>query len=366
MISWARPDFGEEEKKAAVDVINTGWVTQGKVTKKFEEELKQYTSAKNVTVVNNGTAALITALIAHGIGKGDEVIVPSLTFIASVNSIIAVGATPILADSDPKIWNTTPNLVKEKITDKTKAVMPVDVAGMPIDIENFEKLARDENIVIIEDAAASIGGEYKGRKMGGFEHTSIFSFHIAKSLQTIEGGCILTNSDEIAKKCSSIRNHGMSAPYDAKLNLHYDYVNYGLNFRITDIQSAIGLVQLKKINNQIEHRNNLVKIYKEELSREFDFQEIPSYVTKHPCLFFGIMTEANKRDELAKYLIKNDVDIRVCWLPAHLQRYHKKLFKGVSLPGAEEVGNRSIELPLGGCTEEEIKEVIQIIKKWEK
>ncbi len=365
-IPWSRPTFGEEEKKAAIDVINTGWVTQGKITGQFEKEIEQYTSAKHVAVVNSGTAALITALLAQGIGKGDEVIVPSLTFIASVNSILSVGATPILVDNDPKLWNTTPNLVKEKITDKTKAIMPVDVAGMPIDVDGFEKLARDENIVLIEDAAAAIGGEYNGKRIGRFEHTSIFSFHIAKSLQTIEGGCILTNSDEIAKKCRSIRNHGMGVPYNSKVNIHYDYANYGLNFRITDIQSAIGLVQIKRIDNQIENRNNLVKIYKEGLNSDFDFQEVPSYVTKHPYLFFGVMTEAKKRDELANYLVNNGVDFRVCWLPTHLQRYHKKLFKGVSLPCAEEVGNRAIELPLGGCTEEEVIEVIRIIKKWKK
>lgn len=364
MIPWAKPDFGDEEKRAAIDVVNSGWVTQGKITKQFEEELEGYTQAKDVTVVNNGTAALICALLAHGIGSGDEVIVPSLTFIASVNSIIAVGAKPVLVDSDPRIWNTIPELVREKITDKTKAIMPVDVAGMPIDVEGFEKLAKDENVILIEDAAAAIGSGYKDKKMGGFNHTSIFSFHIAKSLQTIEGGCVLTPFDEIGEKCKSIRNHGMSAPYNSKVNLHYDYVDFGLNFRITDIQSAIGLVQLKKIDKQIEERNKLVKLYKEELGGEFGFQEVPGYVTKHPYLFFGIMTDVKKRDELAKYLVRNGVDIRICWLPAHLQAYHKQLFKGVSLPGAEEVGNRAIELPLGGCTEDEVQEVIKIIKKW--
>ncbi|MCK5282728.1 MAG: DegT/DnrJ/EryC1/StrS family aminotransferase [Nanoarchaeota archaeon] len=365
-ISWTKPDFGEDEKKAAIEVVNTGWVTQGKVTKRFEEGIEEYTSAKDVTVVNNGTAALITAMLAHGIGKGDEVIVPSLTFIASINSIISIGATPVLIDSDPKIWNTTPDLAREKITPKTKAIMPVDVGGMPIDIEGFEKLAKEEGVVLIEDAAAAPGGEYKGKKMGGFDHTSTFSFHIAKSLQTIEGGCVLTNSDEIGEKCKSIRNHGMSAPYSAKINLHYDYVNYGLNFRITDIQSAIGLVQLSKVDKQVEHRNKLVRMYKEGLDGEFEFQTVPDYVTKHPYLFFGIMADADKRDSLAKCLVNNGADIRVCWLPAHLQAYHKSLFKGLFLSGAEEVGNRSIELPLGGCTEEEVNDVVKLIKGWVK
>ena len=364
MIPWARPDFGEEEKKAAIEIVNSGWVTQGKVTEKFEEELELYTLAKDVTVVNSGTSALICALLAHGIGPGDEVIVPSLTFIASINSIISVGAKPVLVDSDPRIWNTTPELVREKMTNRAKAIMPVDVAGMPIDVEGFEKLAKDKNVILIEDAAAAIGSEYKGKKIGGFNYTSIFSFHIAKSLQAIEGGCVLTPFDEIGEKCKSIRNHGMSAPYNPKINLHYDYVDFGLNFRITDIQSAIGLTQLRKVDKQIERRNKLVELYKEGLGGEFGFQEVPSYVTKHPYLFFGIMADAKRRDELAKYLVKNGVDIRICWLPAHKQAYHKQLFKGVELPGAEEVGSRAIELPLGGCTEAEVQGVIKIIKKW--
>jgi perosamine synthetase len=361
-IPWTRPDFGEEEKKAAIDVIKSGWVTQGKITKKFEEELENYIGAKDVTVVNNGTTALMTALLAHNIKKGDEVIVPPLTFVATVNTVLAMGATPVLADSDPELWNTTPELVEEKITDKTKAIMPVDVGGMSIDVDGFEKLAKDNDITLIEDAAAAPGGEYKGKKSGSFNHTSTFSFHIAKSIQTIEGGCVLTPDEEFGEKCKSIRNHGMSAPYNAKLNLHYDYINLGLNFRITDVQSAIGLAQLKKVDKQVEHRNNLVKIYKEELA-DFDFQKVPSYVTKHPYLFFGIMLK--DRDSLAKYLIKNDIDIRICWLPAHMQSYHKNIFN-VSLPGAEKIANTALELPLGGCTEEEVSEVIKAIKKWSK
>jgi dTDP-4-amino-4,6-dideoxygalactose transaminase len=365
MIPWTRPDFREAEKNAAMEVVKSGWVTQGKVTKKFEDALASYTNASDVTVVNNGTAALITALIAEGIGKNDEVLVPSLTFIASINSIYAVGAKPVLVDSDPNLWNTTPEIMQQYLTENTKAIMPVDVAGMPIDIDGFEKFARDNNIKLIEDAAAAIGGEYKGTKMGGFNHISTFSFHIAKSLQTIEGGCVLTPDKEKGITCKSIRNHGMSAPYNSSKNLNYDYSNYGLNFRITDIQSAIGLVQMEKIDNQVNHRNNLVKLYKEELDSYFSFQKVPNYVTKHPYLFFGLMVEKN-RDDLAHYLVKNGVDIRICWLPAHLQSYHKNIFKNNSLPGAEKVGDSSIELPLGGCNIEEVTEVIKVIKNWVK
>ncbi|HII17025.1 TPA: DegT/DnrJ/EryC1/StrS aminotransferase family protein [Candidatus Woesearchaeota archaeon] len=363
-VPWARPDFGNAEKQAAIEVIKSGWVTQGKVTEEFEKGLSEYTGAKHVVCVSTGTAALTTALLAHGIGAGDEVLVPSLTFIASINSVFSVGATPILVDSDPGMWNTTPELMQEHLSDATKAIMPVDVAGMPVDVDSFERFAQEHDLALIEDAAAAIGGAYKGKPMGYFDHTSTFSFHIAKSLQTIEGGCVLTPSAEIAKRCKSIRNHGMSAPYNSKENLHYDYARYGLNFRITDIQSAIGLAQLKKVDSQVAHRNRLVALYKEALGGDYGFQEVPSYVSMHPYLFFGIMVQDTNRDSLAKFLIKHDIDIRICWLPAHRQPYHRTLFRDVSLPGADEVGNKSIELPLGGCSEEEVNHVIKVIRQF--
>jgi len=364
-IPWSIPSFDEEEKNAAIKVIKSGWVTQGKVTEQFEKALQDYTGAKHAVVVNNGTAALIAAMLAHGIGPGDEVIVPSLTFIASINTIWTVGATPVLCDSDPQQWDTTPELMEEHITKKTKAIMPVDIAGMPINAQGFEELAEKHNLILVEDAASVIGGEFKEKKMGSFNHTSTFSFHMAKSLSTIEGGAVLTPDAEIAKKIKIIRNHGMSAAYNSKINLNYDYVDYGLNFRITDIQSAVGIEQLKKLDKTIGHRTRLVNMYKESFGDRFEYQYIPDYVTRHPNMFFGIKVKDNKRDEFARFLIKNGVDIRICWLPAHKQPYHSKIFKGLSLPGADDVGSRSIELPLGNnITEEHVKTVIEAVNKW--
>jgi len=365
-ISWSPPDFGEDEKEAAIAVINSGWITQGKETEAFERELESYTGAKHAVVVNNGTSALIASLLAHNIGPGDEVIVPSLTFIATVNSVIAVGAKPVLADSDINTWNLTPELAEKKITKKTRAVIPVDAGGMPVDIGGFTALAKKHSLILIEDAAEALGSRYKGESIGSFGHTSIVSFHIAKSVATAEGGAILTNDGEIAAKLRRIRNHGMSAPYNASKNIHYDYVDFGLNFRITDIQSAIGRSQLKKLDTLIQKRKKIVDYYKSELKEYVKFQSIPDYVTLHPYLFFGITAkDEQERNALAKHLLENGVDIRICWLPAHKQPYHSKLFPNENLPNSEALSKTQITLPLGnGLPMEQAEYVAKTVKSF--
>ena len=354
-VSWSPPAIGEEEKKAAIAVVNSGWMTQGKKTEEFEKKLADYIGCKHAVVVNSGTSALITAMIAHGIGRGDEVLVPTLTFIASVNAISAVGATPVLVDSDLETFNTTPELMKEKITGKTKAIMPVDVAGMPIDIDSFKDFAEDNDLILVEDAAEAVGAKYKHKKIGSFDHTSILSFHMAKLMSTIEGGCLTTNDDAVAEKCKMIRNHGMQG--------RYDYAVFGLNSRITDIQSAIGLEQLKKLDRHLELRNKLAKQYMDGLKGLVEFQQIPDYVTLHPWMIFGVLTEAKKRDAINKLLNDNGIGTRICWLPAHKQAYHSKLFKG-SYPNAEQIASRIINPPMGNAlAKEDVDYVIEKFKE---
>jgi len=338
-VPWSPPDMGESEKKAAIEVINSGWITQGKITEALEKELAGKIGCKHCVVVNNGTSALITALLAHGIGPGDEVIVPALTFIATINSVIAVGAKPVLADSDIETFNTTPEIVKQRITEKTKAIMPVDVAGMPVDIDGFKKLAEENNLVLIEDAAEAIGAGYKGRNIGSFGHTSIFSFHMAKLCAGGEGGCISTDDDAFAEKCRMICNHGMKG--------RYEYLSFGLNFRITDIQSAIIREQLKKLDHYVKSRNGFADIYKKNLKNAV-FQKIPSYVDAHPWMIFGVLVDKDKRDAIIKKLNENGIGTRICWPAPHKQGYHTGLFSG-SYPNCEEISSRIINLPMGNA-----------------
>lgn len=356
-ISWAEPSIEKEEHSAINDVLNSQWLTQGPITEKLERNICKFVGSKYAVVTNNGTSSLICSLLAHEIGPGDEVIVPSFTFVATVNSILAIGAKPILVDCNPKTFNTEINYVKKKITKKTKAIMPVDVSGMPIDVNAFQDLAKENNLLLIQDSAESIGAEYKNKKIGSFGHSTIFSFHMAKVVSGIEGGCIVTNDKNIANKTKLIRSHGDSSQYLHKM--------FGLNFRISDLHSAIILEQLKKINRFIRHREKLAKKYKDELNH-FEFQEIPNFVSRHPFMLFGLLTPKKHRNSLNQYLQKSGIETRICWLPIHKQPYHSKIFN-IKLKNSEEVYSKILNLPMGnGLTEKNCQIVIDTIKKWKR
>lgn len=365
LMPWSKPDFEEKEKDAARRVIKTGWLTQGKETEKFESELANYLGVKYVIAVNSGTSALIAALLAHGVGPGDEVIVPSFTFIASVNSIIAVGAKPVLVDCDINTWDIRPEIVEKYITKKTKAIMPVDVAGMPIDVDGFRNLSRKYGIPLIEDAAQAIGAAYKGRKIGGFGHTTIFSFHMAKLVTTVEGGCVAVNNQKIADQVRMIRSHGRKELYVFKKHgTEYHFDGFGLNLRFSDIQAAIGRVQLKKLRKAILHRKRLVTLYKQELSYLFEFQQIPNYVSVHSNFICGILCPKNKRDAINQKLYENGISTRITWLPAHLQKWHKSYFGHLKLKNSESIASRIISIPVGnGLSFEDAEKVIRVLKK---
>lgn len=364
-IPWSKPDFGEREKGAARRVIKTGWLTQGKETEKFESELAAYLGVKHVVVVNSGTSALVASLLAHGVGPGDEVITPSFTFIATINSIIAVGAKPILVDCNEKTWDISPSVVEKHISKKTKAIMPVDVAGMPIDVDGFRGISRKHGIPIIEDAAQAIGAVYKGRKIGSFGHTTIFSFHMAKLVTTVEGGCVALNDQKITDRIRMIRSHGRKELYVFKKHgTEYHFDGFGLNLRFSDVQAAIGRVQLKKINKSILHRRRLVDLYKKKLGGLFEFQQIPNYVTTHSNFICGILCKKNKRDYVNQKLYENEISTRITWLPAHLQKWHKNYFGKLKLKNSEMIASRIISIPLGnGLSFSEAEKVIRVLKK---
>ena len=355
-IIWSQPNIGNEEKQAVNRVMDSGWLSQGPETKSFERELGGFVgNVRYCTVVNNGTSALITALLAHDIKPGDEVIVPAHTFIAPINTILLIGAKPVLADVDQDTWNLTVESVKEKITSRTRAILPVNVAGMPVDIYPFQELCSKKGIPLIIDAAESMGAEYRNRLIGDihFEHTTIFSFHIAKQITTIEGGCIFTDKKEIHERCRMIRSHGE--------NGRYTYHRLGLNFRTTDIQSAIGREQLKKLPEALTHRTQSVALYKKYLGNKFRYQEIPEYVTRHPHLFFGILSKERKK-LFHKFEVAG-IDTRICWPYICSQPFHGKLFKD-EYPVSKKLSSEIITLPLSNSISfEDIKKICDIINQ---
>ena len=320
----------------------------------MESLFKERVSAEHAVAVNSGTAALHCALVAAGIGPGDEVVVPTLTFIATVNTVIATGAKPVLVDVEPDTFNTSPELVAEKITGRTKAIIPIDYAGMPVDIRGFEELAEDHGLILIEDAAEAVGAEYRGKPVGGFNHITCFSFHIAKQVTTVEGGIITTDDPDFAEKCRLVRSHGMVE--------RDEHVYLGFNYRMTDIQAAIGIAQLRKLDKFLEHRAEIASRYMEALRGLVEFQRMPDYVTRHPWMFFPVLVE--ERDKVRQALHEEGVDTRVCWKPVHMQPYHRRFFEGESYPNAEEIYERVLCIPIGnGISLNQIQYVIERMRE---
>lgn len=355
-IPWSEPDFSAEDKELVKSVIDSEWYSQGKYSRLLEAEICRYTDAKYCVFVNNGTSALIAAFLVSGLQKGDEVLVPSFTFIATVNSLLAVGLKPLLVDCNRDTFNVSVKNLKDKITPRTKAVLAVDVYGLPFDIDEIKRFCSQNNLLLIEDAAEALGAEYKEQKIGGMGHLTIFSFHIAKICTSIEGGAVIANDEETYQKLKMIREHGMLT--------RYNYEAFGLNFKSSDLHCALGYNQMLRIDKFIKHRQALVERYKKNLPNIVAFQKIPEYVTSHPHMIFGTLVPPEKRDSLNAYLNENGVDTRICWVPCHKQKYHSTIFGDVDLPNSEAIAAAVITPPMGNrLSYDEVDYICDLYKK---
>lgn len=338
-IPFSEPNLGSEETEAVTRVMKSGWPSQGEYTNKFQKHLEDYLST-NVSIVNNGSSAIMSAFIASGLKPGQKVIVPDFTYVASASIPKILGADIIAVDVDEETFNIDPETLEEVLKKHdVDFVVLVDVAGNPCDVELFIELSKKYNFNIIQDSAQAIGSEYKGKKIGSFDHPTIFSFQITKLLTTIEGGCISTNNTELIRKINKIKDYGRS-----KLERYvHDFI--GTNFRITDIQSAIGLEQLKKINSHIKHRNKIASEYKKNITK-LSYQKILEGNTVHPyLLYFAVADNKKQRDEYLNKLIKNGVDARKVWTPLHMQPYNL-ISKSFNCKNAEKIYDTTLTLPI--------------------
>lgn len=351
-IPWSRPTFDEREQAAAIDVIESGWLTQGEEVAAFEDDLGELTG-REAAVVSNGTTALISALLAHDIGEGDTVLVPTYTFVATVNTVLSVGADPVLVDADPSTYNLDLADLEAKADADTDAVISVDVAGMPNDIDAITDICRDVGAVHIQDAAEAIGAEYDGTVVGGHDHTVTYSFHMAKLITSVEGGAVI-GSDAICERVRRIRNHGMVERYKS--------TRFGLNFRMTDVQAAIGREQLAQLPDFLDHRAELAELYRVELPDAVSVQSIPDYVDRHPYMLFQTEYESQAaRNRVDGHLQDAEIGTRICWRPVHRQPYLSH--KGEGLDTADRLAKRSLALPIGNAiTREEIRIVCAEVK----
>lgn len=363
MIPIAKPFIGEEEKKAVMDVLDSGMIAQGPKVREFEEKFANFCGTEYAIAVNNGTAALHTALHVAGVGKGDEVITTPFTFIATANSILMSDAKPVFVDVDEDTFNINPNKIEQKITKKTKAIIAVDLYGHPCDYDAINELAKNNNLILIEDAAQAIDAEYKGKKTGSFGDIATFSFYATKNITCGEGGIVTTNNKDYADNAKLFRQHGRSKMTG------YDYVGLGYNYRMTDINAAILLEQLKKIDFITKKRIENAEYLSKELGGVKGIKvPIVKKDYKHVFNQYTIRVEnfKLKRDELMKHLNKKGISSMVYYpKPLHLCEHFKKLgYKGGDFPVAEKLSEQVLSLPVHpSLNKQDINKIIEAIRE---
>lgn len=371
-IPLAKPYLSTEEAQAAYDTVLTNWVTQGPRVQEFEEKFANYVGSKYAVALSNCTTALHLAMIMAGVKEGDEVICPSMSYIATANSIMYVGAKPVFAEVNPETFNIDAAHAESLITSKTKAILIVHQIGLPADIDAFRAICDKHNLVLIEDAACAAGSGYKDKKIGSHSDLVCFSFHPRKVITTGDGGMISTNNEAYYNRLKLLRQHGMSVNDRVRHNsdkvIFEDHVEVGYNYRMTDIQAAVGIHQLARLDWIIEERRKIAHYYLKALA-DIPFIRLPQepegYFTNWQS--FSIYLKENspvKRNDLMQQLLDMGIASRRGVMTTHRETAYKDFAKGVSLPISEETADNSIVIPLYvPMKQEEIDYVVSGLKK---
>ena len=338
MIPISKPYIGDAEKQAVLDVLDSGMLVQGARTAKLEEKFAAVCGTGHAVATSSGTAALHIALLAHGIGPGDEVITSPFTFIASVNSILYTGACPVFVDIEAETFNLNPDLIEAAITPRTRALMPVHLYGYPCHMDAILDIAHRHNLAVVEDAAQAIGASYKGKPVGGFG-TGCFSLYATKNVMSGEGGMITTDDDVLAGRCRMLRNHGMQRRY------YHDTLGY--NFRMTDLHAAIGVVQIDRLGDFTATRCRNAAYLNEHITSVVTPQVREGY--GHVWHQYTVRVDGNRdRDAAVKQLNDAGVGTGIFYpVPANKQAHLQAMGLGeVSLPVAERMAQEVISLPV--------------------
>ncbi len=366
----------EDDVKAVTEVLTSDYLTCGPKVSELEKKLAEYCEAKYAVSVSNGTAALHCACLAAGIGPGDEVITTPLTFAASANCVLYVGGTPVFADINPKTYNIDPESIRAHITDKTKAVIAVDFTGQCIEFEKIRAICDEYNLILIEDAAHSIGSLYNGKKVGSLADMTCFSFHPVKNITCGEGGAITTNNEEFHKKLVLAHTHGIThdeslmeeAPHEG--SWYYEQISLGFNYRLTDIQAAFLISQLNKLDSFKEKRKAIVKKYNEAFKSIPEIiiqEEIPeSDSCRHLYIIRLSLDKLNcTRREFFDAMSAENIQCQVHYVPTYFFPYYKHLGYSEGLcPNAEEVYRGILSIPLyPTLTDKDTDDVIEAVRK---
>jgi len=357
VIPVAEPVLGEEELNNVVEAVKSGWISsKGKFVSEFEEEFARYCGVKHGVATANGTVALHLALVALGIGEGDEVIVPTLTFVATANAVRYTGAKPVFIDSHPDYWCLDPQKIEEAISSRTRAIIPVHLYGHPCDMDAINDIAKKHNLYIIEDAAEAHGAEYKGKKVGSFGDIACFSFYGNKLITTGEGGMCLTDDEALAEKMKILRSHGMNP------NKRYWHDVIGFNYRMTNLQAAVGVAQLKKLDRFITRKREIAKTYN-ALLEDIKGINLPPEMpwAKNVYWMYSVLVTEEfgiDRDNWARELEAKGIETRPFFIPVHLMPHYNQ---GKIFLAAEELSQKGINLPSSiKLTELEIKSIINL------
>ena len=342
-IPVASPFIGKKEAEAVYEVVKSGWISMGKKVQEFEERFSEYVDSRYAIAVNNGTAALHLALIANGIKEDDEVLVPDITFISTANAVLYERAKPVVVECNPKTYNILLDDAEKRITNKTKAIIPVDMNGMPADYDEILQFADKHNLSVIADSAESLGALYKGQKTGAIAPLHIFSFFPNKNITTGEGGMITTDDEKLAEKIRKLRNQGQ--------DYRYNHVMLGYNYRMNDVLAVIGIEQLKKINNIIIEKEKIAKKYNDEFENDTLISPpfLPSYVDQHSWYMYAVsLHEDIDRDLVVIKLKEKGIDTRLSFPPIHLQPYYQEKFgyNDSTYPISLKAWQRLINIPI--------------------
>ncbi len=375
-LPFSKPSISREAINEVVSSLESGWITTGPKVKLFEEALQNYLQAPFVSVLNSATSGLHLVLKIFGLKPGDEVITTPITFVATLNTIVHCGAKPVLVDVDLDTYNIDASQIKKAITAKTKVIMPVHYAGIPVDLDPIYELAEHYGLRVLEDAAHAIGSFYKGKIIGSFGDTQVFSFHPNKVMTTGEGGCITTSDEKLAKQINIMRFHGIDREAwnrNAKEgSQHYDVIQPGFKYNMMDIQAALGLHQLPELNNFIQKRTHLAERYQQILQNwpEWTLPKMPDYDIRNSWYIYAPLINPEQagisRDEFMQKMKEYNIGTGYHYQAAHLFSFYQQEFgfRRGQFPNAESISDRIVSLPLfPDMSENDQDRVIGAMKK---
>ena len=371
-LSYGQQWITDGDIEAVIAVLKSPFLTQGPKIEEFERKVADYVGAKYAVAFSNGTAALHGACFAAGIGEGDEVVTTPITFAATSNAVLYCGGKPVFADIDERTYNIDPKEISKHITPKTKAIIPVDFTGQPADMDVIMEIAEEYGLVVIEDGAHSLGAEYKGRKVGMLANMTMFSFHPVKPVTTAEGGVIVTDSEEYYEKLKRFRSHGI-----IKHNLsrdegpwYYEMVDLGYNYRMTDLQAALGISQMNKLDHFIERRREIANMYNEAF-KTMDSVILPMQLegTQSGWHLYVLQLKLDKlkrsRREIFESLRAENIGVHVHYIPVYWHPYYQKLgYRKEICPKAEQWYEQALTLPIfPRMSDEDVKDVIEVVRR---